>query len=103
MTEVATIAIAHEYVIGDRRECVADITGSTDYPADLNGYAVTPAQFGLSRIDHFSPGLSTVTAHTCGYDSTNGTVRVYVAGVEVADAVDIHTAVFRVKVTGKRI
>lgn len=103
MSETATVAIVHEYVIGDRREAIVDITGSTDYPQDVNGYAIPLSTFGLSRLDHVTPGVSTVTAHTCAWDVTNSTLRVYAAGVEVADAVDIHTAVFRVKVTGKRI
>ncbi len=102
-SEVATVAIVHEFVIGDRRECVADITASDSYPADEVGYPLLPAAFGLSRIDYVSPGVSTVTAHTAGYDYTNKTLRVYVAGVEVGNDVDISTAVFRLKATGKRI
>lgn len=101
MSETATVVVKHRFVIGDRREVIADITGSTDYPADLNGYALPASTFGFSDLQNVECGVSTVTAHTAGYDYTNSTLRVYVAGVEVADAVDIHTAVFRVVATGK--
>jgi len=52
-----TVTIVDKYVIGDRKEVIADIVFDSSYPA--GGEAVTAANFGFDlEITHISCGLA---------------------------------------------
>lgn len=90
-------------VEGNRRKKYLTFTGPASYVT--GGESFTPALAGLEAITHFGSEVSS-TGFVCAYDYTNQKVKWFVSGAqtaalqEVANAVDVSTAIVRVCVTG---
>lgn len=84
-----TVTIIDSYVIGDRKEVIADVVFDSSYP--LGGEAITAAQLGFSlAVTHVIPGVArdpdtADNAVVLDYDKTAGTLIAFWPNSDSAD------------------
>ncbi len=86
------------FVIGDRREVVADVTFDNSYTT--GGLALTPAQLGMTTLDVVI-ATSAATGQTFPYDYAAGKLMAFAGSAQVAPATDLSAVKSRVVVHGK--
>ena len=90
-------------VIHDKsqRHKVVYATVAADASYATGGYPVTAAEFGMTQILDVSLSTVGVGTHFAVFDYTNSKIMVFVAaGTQVANAADINTLRFKIRVTG---
>ena len=94
-----TATITDSAVPGAAKEVRATLTADDSYPA--NGYAYTPALFGLSTLDAVTVHGTDTAGTTAKHDPANEKIKLEVAGVEVEAEVDVHTVGIFVTAKGR--
>jgi hypothetical protein len=103
----ATVAEVSRDNTGGRLRLIVDITGDNSYPT--GGWAVTPAQLGVQRIDRVSADVKSpsTTSYIAQWDYANNKIKVFWTGAavngtlgEVTNATNLSTLVLRAEVVG---
>lgn len=88
----------HNFVSGDRREAIFDVTFDNSYPT--GGEAITPRDFGLTSLDYIdsnqAPGGKSVS-----WDPVNKKLLVFSGATEATNASDQSTLTIRLHATGR--
>jgi hypothetical protein len=88
----------HDWVSGDRRETVVDVTFDNSYPT--GGEVVTPQNFGLTSLDYIdsnqAPGGKSVS-----WDQVNKKLLVFSGATEATNASDQSALTIRLHATGR--
>lgn len=87
-------------VFGDRRVTTLDITGDNNYPT--GGYAITPAQVGMTRFDVVTVQQPSAGTRLVVWDYSAGKLKILTAlSTEAANASDQSLIVTTVTFVGE--
>lgn len=86
------------FVIGDRREVIADVTFDNSYTT--GGLSLTAAQLGLTAADVVI-ATSAITGQTFPYDYAGSRLLAFAGAAQVANGTDLSAVRTRVVAHGK--